>query len=50
MAHTFTRGHNGIREMGEQFGVSGSQCIGLQEGSSTYPRSVTTVRIIHVNG
>jgi hypothetical protein len=48
-AHTLTHGDSGIREMGEQFGASDSQCIGLQERSSTYSCSMNTVKIIHVN-
>lgn len=48
-AHTFTHGDSGLTEMAEQFGASDSQCIGLQEGSSIYPCSLTTVKIMCVN-
>lgn len=47
--YSFTHGDSGIREMGEEFGASDTQFIGLQEGSSTYPGSLTTVKIICVN-
>jgi len=49
LQYTFTHGDSGIREMGQQFGASDSQSTGLQEGISTYPCSLTTVKIIHVN-